>query len=126
VRDHLEELGPAVVAVIAFADQAELAGHRDHLGLPFPLLADPDRSLYHRFGLQRGSLRDVYSPGTLRLYWRLLRAGRRLRRPVDDTRQLGGDFVLDRAGVLAAGFWPASPDDRPDVQQLIDAVRQAT
>jgi hypothetical protein len=126
VRDRLVEFGPAAVAVVAFADQSDLARHRAHLGLPFPILADTDRSMYRRFGMERGSLRDVYSLGTLHLYWRLLRAGRRLRRPIDDTRQLGGDFVLDRDGTLAAGFWPTSPDDRPDVDQLIEAVRRAS
>jgi hypothetical protein len=125
VRDRLDELGDATVAAITFAPQTALAEHRAHLELPFPLLADPDRDVYRRFDLGRGSLRDIWGLGTLRLYVQLVRSGRRLRRPTQDTRQLGGDFVIGRAGRLATGFWPSSPDDRPDVDALVAAVRCA-
>jgi hypothetical protein len=56
---------------------------------------------------------------------RLIRAGRRLRRPTQDTRQLGGDFVVDRRGRLAYAYRSARPDDRPPVEELIDAARAA-
>ena len=122
MSDQIESFGDAAIAAITFADQSELAAHHAHLDLPFPLLTDPDRGLYRHFELGRGSLRNIYSPGTLRMYARLIRKGRRLQRPTEDTRQLGGDFVIGRAGLLAAGFWPAGPDDRPDLGQLIEAV----
>lgn len=125
MRDRLPEFGPVHVAAITFAPPAELAAHRRHLGLPFPLLSDPDRSLYRRFGLGRGAFRQIWNPGTLKLYVRLVRQGRRLRRPTQDTRQLGGDFVLDPSGRLTAAFRPASPDDRPSVDALIAACRDA-
>jgi hypothetical protein len=125
VRDRLDELGGAAVAAVTFASAAELGPHRDHLELPFPLLADPDREIYRRFELGRGRLRDVWSPGTIAMYVSLLRRGRRLRRPTQDTRQLGGDFVVDSAGRLSAAFRPTSPDDRPTPDQLIAAVAAA-
>ena len=125
MRDRLDELGGATVAVPTFAPWSRLAAHRARLDLPFPVLADPERSIYRRFDLGRGSVGQIWSPGTLRLYGRLLRRGRRLRRPTEDTRQLGGDFVIDGAGRLAAGFWPRSPDDRPPVDALIQAVDRA-
>lgn len=122
MRDRLDEFGDATVAAVAFAPAHQLAASRDHLALPFPFLADPDRSLYHRFGLGRGTVRQVWNPGTLRMYARLLRRGRRLRRPIHDTRQLGGDFVIAPDGTLAAAFRPRSPDDRPPVDALVAAV----
>lgn len=60
------------------------------------------------------------------MYAGLLRRGRTLRRPTQDTRQLGGDFVIDSRGRLAVGFRPASPDDRPSVDSLVDAVAEAS
>ncbi len=122
MRDRQAELGDAAVAAVTFAEVARLGAHRDHLGLTFPLLADPDRLTYRRFGLDRAPLWRIYNPGTLRLYGQLLRRGRRLQRPVDDTRQLGGDFVIDGAGRLAAAFRPRSPDDRPPIDDLVAAV----
>jgi hypothetical protein len=36
----------------------------------------------------------VYSPGTLATYAAALARGRRLARPVEDTRQLGADAIM--------------------------------
>lgn len=125
MRDRQDDFGDADIAAITFGRQADLAPHRAHLDLPFPLLADPDRRVYRQFDLGRGALHRIWNPGTLLLYGRLLRQGRKLQRPTQDTRQLGGDFVIDPEGRLAAGFWPASPDDRPPVDTLVAAVRDA-
>lgn len=125
VGEHLDQLPGVSVAVVTFAPVDGLAAQRRHLGVPFPLLSDPDRELYRAFGLGRGSMRAIYGVGTLRLYARLLRQGRRLKRPNQDTRQLGGDFVIDGEGRLTAAFRPASPDARPTVAELIEAVTAA-
>jgi hypothetical protein len=122
VRDHLDHFGDAEVAVVTFADPARLAAHREHLGVPFPVLADPDRELYRRLGAERGTVRQVWSPGTLRTYGRLLRRGRRPRRATEDTRQLGADAVVGRDGRLRYLARPPSPDTRPPVRDLIDAL----
>lgn len=126
MRDHLDHLGDTAIAVITFSPSTELPAHRQHLALPFPLLADPSRVIYHRFQLDRGALHRIWGPGTLRLYAQLLRRGRRLRRPTGDTRQLGGDFVIAPNGRLAAAFRPNAPDQRPPIDSLLAAVSDAT
>ena len=123
VRDRLAELAPAQVVVVTFSEPDRLAAYHDHLALSFPILADTDRSFYRAYELGRGSLRRIYSIGTLRMYATLLLHGRRFRRPVEDTRQLGGDFVIDGAGRVAFVHNARGPDDRPSVDVLIAAVR---
>lgn len=118
MSDRFGKLDSVHIAVVTFAQAGELAAHRAHLGLEFPMLADPERRIYQRFGLGQGSIREVWNPGTLRLYARLLIRGRRLRRPRHNTRQLGGDFVIDTDGRLLAAFRPRSPDDRPSIDDL--------
>ena len=54
-----------------------LAAYRAHLDIDFPVLADADRTLYRLLGAGRGPLPRVWSPGTLAMYARLLRRGRR-------------------------------------------------
>jgi len=125
VRDRLNEFGDVSVAIATFAPKSDLGAYRTHLEMPFPLLADPDRKVYQQFGLQRGSLRQIWGLGTIKLYAQLLRKGHRLRAPTQDTRQLGGDFVIGPDGRLAQGFWPSSPDGRPPIDALIDAVNAA-
>lgn len=123
VRDHRDQLGDALPVVVTFTDDLErLGAYRTHLGLDFPVLADVDRRLYTILGAGRGSLRQVWSPGTLAMYARLIRRGRRLRPPSEDTRQLGADAVIDREGRLAKVWLPPSPDARPAIDEIIDVL----
>lgn len=124
VRDHLGQLGDALPVVITFTDDpSRLASYRSHLGIDFPVLADVDRVLYGLFGAGRGSLWRVWSPGTIARYARLRRRGHRLATPMEDTRQLGADAVVDRAGRLRHLWLPPGPDARPPVEEIVDAVR---
>ncbi len=122
MREHLDRFGDAEIVVVTFADPARLAAHRAHLGVPFPIVADPDRVLYRLLGAERGTRRQVWSAGTLRLYVRLVRAGRRLRRPTEDVYQLGADAVVGRDGRLRYRSLPSTPDARPPVEELIAAL----
>lgn len=122
MRDRLDEFGDAVVVVVTFASAQRLTAYRDHLRLPFDIVTDVDRRLYALLGAGRGTSRQVWSLGTLRMYARLLRRGRRLRRPTEDINQLGADVVLDRNGRVRYLALPATPDARPPLAELIDAV----
>jgi hypothetical protein len=123
VRDRLAEFGDAHVAVVTFAAPDRLAAYRSHLDLPFDVVADVDRTLYGLLGAERGSNRQVWSLGTLRMYGRLLRRGRRLSRPTgDDIHQLGADAVVGRDGVLRLVSLPATPDARPPIDTLLAAL----
>lgn len=123
MRDHLGKLGDAVVAVVTFTPHEQLVRYRERLRLPFALLSDPDRAAYHAYGLVRGSPWRVYGPRTWLRYAQLLRRGRRLERITEDTLQLGGDFIVGRDGRLAYAYRPTGPDDRPDVADIVRAVR---
>ncbi|MGH9132643.1 MAG: redoxin domain-containing protein [Ilumatobacteraceae bacterium] len=125
VRNHQAELGDALVVVVAFTrDRSRLAEYRLYLGLGTPVVADTERTLYRMLGAGRGSLRRVWSWGTLAMYARLLRQGRRLRLPREDIRQLGADAVVDRAGRLYRVWLPSGPDQRPPASEIVAAVRR--
>ena len=126
VRDHLARFGDATIAIVTFAAPARLAAHRDHLQVPFTVLADSDRQLYRLLGAERGSNRQIWSLGTLRMYAGLLLRGRRLRRPTEDIHQLGADAVIGRDGLLRYLSLPSTPDARPPVADLIAALDQTT
>ncbi len=100
----------------------ELAGE---LSLPFPLLHDRDVSAYSAFGLRRGSVREIYGPGTVWTYVKLMLRGRRLRRTTADRFQLGGDFVIDGQGLIRLAHPSRNPSDRASVSRLLDALREA-
>jgi hypothetical protein len=125
VSDHIGEFGDASIVLITFTRQHNLRGFRRRLGLAYPVLADETRAVYRAYGLGRGPWRRIWSLRTLRAYARLVRSGHRLRRPTEDTRQLGGDFVVDSNGVLVSVYRSSRPDDRPSLHDLITAVRSA-
>jgi peroxiredoxin len=122
VRDELERHGrldDVDVAVVTFARTELVDGYRQHLGIPFSVLSDEQRDTYRSYGLERASLRRVYRPATIKKYAQLMRAGKKLRRPTEDTRQLGGDFVVGANGRLRFAYRPVAPDDRPEPADLI-------
>jgi peroxiredoxin len=122
VRDHLDQFGDARIAVVTFATPERLAAYRKHLHLPFDVVTDLDRRLYQLLGAGRGTNRQVWSAGTIRMYARLIRAGRRLARPTEDIRQLGADAVIGRDGTLRYLTLPSTPDARPAISELIAAL----
>ena len=125
MRDRLDELGAdTIVVLVTFTDHDALDGYLDHHELPFVVLSDRQRAAYRAYGLGRGRVWRVWGWRAGREYLRLMRRGfRRLRRPTEDTLQLGGDFVVDRAGRLRYGYWGEGPDDRPTVDEIVAAVR---
>ncbi|HUP76640.1 MAG TPA: AhpC/TSA family protein [Acidimicrobiales bacterium] len=125
MRDELERHGrldDVDVAVVTFARAKFLDGYRQHLDIPFSVLSDEHRDTYRAYGLGRGSLRRIYRPATIKKYAQLMRAGKKLRRPTDDTRQLGGDFVVGADGLLRFAYRPVAPDDRPAPADMIAAL----
>lgn len=123
MRDRLDELDGATVALVTFTRQRNLRGYRGRLALPYVVLADEQRESYRAYGLGRGPWWRVWGPATWRAYLRLIRRGRRAGRPPEDTLQLGGDFVVDPEGLIAYAYRSTGPADRPPVDVLVSAVR---
>ena len=122
VHEHLVHFRDAEIVVVTFADPSRLDAHRSHLDVPFTFVSDTDRHLYRLLGAERASRRQVWSPGTLRMYARLLRRGRRLSRPTEDIYQLGADAVVGRDGRLRYLSLPKTPDSRPPLDGLLAAL----
>jgi hypothetical protein len=122
-RAELERAGIGVVAV-GFSPRDALAELATYLEWPWPFLSDTERLLYRRLHLPRVPVWQVYTPGTLLRYARALMAGRKVRRPVEDTRQLGGDAVV-RGGQVVRLFRTRDPDSRAPLPEIIAAARDA-
>lgn len=128
MRDRLDEFGTEVeVALITFAAADRLADYTSRTMLPYTVLRDPSRVSYRAYGLGRATLARVWGLRAGKRYLELFRENRLrgLGRPTDDTRQLGGDFVIAPDGTLAWGFWGQGPEDRPSVDDLVRAVSHA-
>lgn len=125
MRDRLVDLGESTeVVLVTFTDPSSLTDYQASNELSYPVLTDPSRDTYRAYGLGRGSVRRVWGLRAARRYVELIRESGigALRRPTEDTLQLGGDFVIDADGKLGWGFWGDGPDDRPSVDDLVNAV----
>lgn len=127
VSDRIGEFGDqAVVALITFGDRSEVANYMTKNELSFPVLIDPGRVSYTAYGLRRATLLRVWGFRAARRYIDIVlnQGFSGLSRPTDDTRQLGGDFVVGSDGTLEFGHWSEGPEDRPSVDTLVDVVRR--
>ncbi len=113
------------VAVISFASPDHLKRFADHLNYPFLWLADPKRLSYRGLGLGRRGVTAIAPPRAVWGYIRLILGGRIWRPEQLDLAQMGGDFVFDRDGYLTLVYVGKSSDDRPSVQAVMSAFRQA-
>jgi peroxiredoxin len=111
------------VLVISFGAEFWARAWLQETQLPFPLLLDPERSVYRSYGLERSFVR-VWSPKVMWHYTRRVLAGQKLQSIQGDPHQLGGDFVVDAAGVIRLAHRSKDPVDRPPVEALLAAIKE--
>ena len=132
MSERLDEFDPGTeVVLVTFTDAESLVDYRRRNDVRYRVLIDPDRAAYVAFGFGRGSVGRVWGRRALGRYVELYRRARRdgvsfrLKRPTEDTLQLGGDVVIGPDGRLAWIFRGAGPDDRPPVDDLVAAAAAA-
>jgi peroxiredoxin len=120
-----DELGQFNVEVLLVSFGApEVAKIRLEETCPeFRLLLDSERVAYRTYGLERSWLRS-WNLKTLWRYIQLLSAGRKWRGIQGDSSQLGGDFIIDKEGVVRLAYRSHDPTDRPTVTNLLTILHQ--
>lgn len=85
---------------------------------------DEDRELYKQLSLPR-SMKQVWSIPSLIRYAEFVCQNRTFyaAEEGDDPHQLGGDFIIDRKGVVRLLHRSQTPTDRPTVNNLIATLK---
>lgn len=120
-QDEIERIGLRI-AVVTFETEAIARKYIDQTGVPWPVLVDRRRELYRAYGMGRGAVTRILGPGSWWAYLKLLFRGHRLHAPTDDVYQLGGDVLIDPAGIVRMHYISRTPVDRPKVEEAILAV----
>lgn len=118
---------PAHVVAVSFSKPERVTFHLEGRSLPFPVLSDPALAAYGAYGLGRTTLGRILRPGVLWRFAKIMFRGWIPTKPDkgDDVMQLGGDFVIDAAGILRYAHPSAEPSDRPSMAALLQALREA-
>ena len=90
--------------------------------IEWPLLRDADMQLYRRYGMHRGHWWDLFGPGSIWKYLKLIFSGHRPGQPGKDWQQLGGDILIDPDGIIRLHYVSETPHDRPDVDQILQQI----
>ena len=119
----LEDLGIRV-AVVTFETTPFVRAYLAETNVAWPVLIDHDRTLYRGYGMHRGRLRDIWGGRTWVAYMKEFARGRLPKYSGADTRQLGGDVLIDPAGIVRLHHVGTGPADRPAVAAILEARRQ--
>ena len=122
-RNKLTYLNAAVL-LLTFASEPQARNWRVETHVDFPLLRDAERQVYRAYGLESSHLRS-WQPKVWAQYARLMLLGRAWRGVQGDSAQLGGDFVVDRRGILRLAYRSQDPTDRPSAALLLAEVERA-
>jgi hypothetical protein len=118
-----ENLGIHVV-VVTFGAAAFVRAYVAETKITWPILIDHDRALYRGYGMNRGHLWNIWGLRTWWAYAKELARGRLPRYSDGDTRQLGGDVLVDPAGTVRFHHVGSGPADRPSVAAILEARQQ--
>ncbi len=92
--------------------------------LSWPLLVDAERSLYQAYGMLRATWWQLYRPSSIVKYLGLAARGVLPGKPGEDWNQLGGDVLIDPAGIVRLHFVSTGPHDRPPISRILKLVEQ--
>jgi hypothetical protein len=122
-RETLRDLG-IQVAIVTFETAPVARSYVAETGVGWPVLIDRDRTLYRGYGMAQGRLRDIWGARTWIAYFKEFARGRLPKYSGADTRQLGGDVLIDPAGIVRFHHVGSGPGDRPSVAAILEARRQ--
>jgi hypothetical protein len=112
------------VLIISFGTFPAVQQWLAETGANFELLIDRERTVYQAYQLERSHLRSR-SPRTLWLYFRRWFKGQKFHSSHgDDTSQLGGDFIVDKNGLLRFVYPSLEPADRPPMSKLFNVLQK--
>jgi len=111
------------VLLVSFEPAARVGSVTAEWDMGWPVMVDEDQRVYRAYGLDRASAARIWlSPATIWFYLRQAARGRFLRLSGADTRQLGGDFIIDSEGQLQFSHRSREPADRLQVERLLGVL----
>lgn len=116
LRDAMPEEN---VVFVTMSPPKVAARFRTWMRSPHPFLCDPERRLYEAFDVPRSTVGKYFSSTVVKAALRAYRSGYRNALDFDDQLQLGGTFVIDRAGDVLGSFVSEDIADAPAPETIL-------
>lgn len=120
LRDALPEEN---IVFVTMSEPALTTRFRRWMRSPHLFLCDPERRLYGAFGVGRSAAGKFFNANVVRRALDAYRKGYRNALSFDDPLQLGGTYVIDRAGNVLASFPSDEIGSHPSPELLRAALR---
>jgi hypothetical protein len=112
------------IVVVTFETTPFVRAYIAETKFTWPILIDHERTRYRHYGMHRGHLWDIWGLRTWWAYAKELAQGQVPKYSGADTRQLGGDVLVDPSGVVRFHHVGSGPADRPPVATILEAREQ--
>jgi len=109
----------AQIMLVGMGSVEETADFRRKFDLPFPMVSDPQRRLYHAFHLEMMSMTSVFSPHMVMRTASALTRGHGVGLPHGDVRQLSAVFIIDQGGTILHRHLGKDPSDHPRPEEIL-------
>jgi peroxiredoxin len=116
----------AQLLLVGMGTPAQSAEFASKLKVPFPIVADPQKKLYRKFGLKQMSTLGLFSPSLALKGITAMVGGHGIGVPQGDVRQLTGVFIVSTAGQIVFRHVSRNPADHPDAKTILAALPQTT
>lgn len=120
LHHHQQQLAAhdAALLLVSFTGGYWAEAWQSQMQVPYPLLVDSTRAVYRAYGLRANLLGGVGLKITAYYLRRFFQTGK-LPRVWGDPAQLGGDFIVDRSGIIRYIHRSVDATDRPSVETLL-------
>jgi peroxiredoxin len=116
----LTRLEAAGVETVAFFHSSAETMRPFHGDLPFPVVPDPERRWYGRFGVERSLVSALHPKAMWAAVQGLVRAPSHLLRGEGGKDGLPADFLVGPKGEVLAEHYGRHPDDHWELQEVVD------
>ncbi|MFK7801576.1 MAG: AhpC/TSA family protein [Anaerolineae bacterium] len=89
---------------------------------PFPIWLDPKKETYELYGMTSSALRS-WGIKNLAYYAQAYWRGEKSKGNRGDTSQMGGNFIIDKNGIVRFAYPSKDPTDRPEISKLLATLK---
>lgn len=124
IQEYDKVTAEGLTTVVFYHSPGEKLAETRDVAAPFDLVADPDKRIFAKYGVERG-LRGFVSPAVMRAYAKALAAGYAPGLFTSDGGLTGNpaDFIVDESGRIALARYGKHYADSLDASDVVAAWR---